>query len=271
MLSESELSELEGLLAKATPGGWVREGNWAWRTPNSKRSNNGFHVGSASCRRDVIDVKLIVALINLAPRLIAQAREKQQQQPHPQDDLSVTKGNERGPEAGSALPSPTVAEQLFEARLVECRLEDALDDAGVVLERLGWDYYDCSLEICGVPPDQRLSEVAQRIVFDAGFMKLYVNHTDKWETHYSFGKEFSKQEGWRVSYPHKRNDWTPSILVEKPVATWPQKWFDTGYVRIVELGKGDAALARRSDCGHDQMNQTQWLPEQGSTGQDSKP
>ena len=49
-----------------------------------------------------------------------------------------------------------------------------------------------------------------------------------------------EDEGWRVSYPHKRsyNENAPdapydgSIWVEKPVPTWPQDWFDTGYVTI---------------------------------------
>lgn len=122
-----------------------------------------------------------------------------------------------------------LAQQLFDGSSAESQLEELLEDAGVPFERIGWDWYDCSLEIYGVPADYRLTPEARKVFADAGFAKCYVNHVDKWETHYGLGNS----EGWRVSYPHKRNDGNTSILVEQHIESWPQEWFDTGYVKIV--------------------------------------
>jgi hypothetical protein len=129
----------------------------------------------------------------------------------------------------------TIAQRLFDSGDAECELEEALTDAGVEFKSLGWDYYDCSLEIHGVAPDDRLSGSAQKVVYDAGFAKVYVNHTDKWETHYSFKRKepFSEVKGWRVSYPHKRGANETSILLEERVPSWPKEWFESGYCRVV--------------------------------------
>lgn len=121
-----------------------------------------------------------------------------------------------------------------------------LADGGVKFERTGHDWYDNSLELHGVPDDFRLTPVQQKIVYDAGFQKCYVNHLNHWETHYNWvrgkGKSFKPDEGWRVQYPHKDNRKGP-ILVESHVPSWPQDWFDTGYVKIVpSKAKRDAAL-----------------------------
>ena len=110
-------------------------------------------------------------------------------------------------------------------------LENALSDADVPYERFGWDWYDNSVELHDVPSDYRLTIEAQRIIYDAGFELAYVNHTDKWETHYRFNlkKPFVESAGWRVSYPHKRGETGGSIWVEAVVSGWPSEWFDTGY------------------------------------------
>lgn len=128
----------------------------------------------------------------------------------------------------------SLAERIFDGFGAESELETQLYEAGMTeFERLGHDWYDCSLEIYGAPPAFRLSEEMQRICFDAGFAKVYVNHTDKWETHYNFGKEFKMAWGWRVSYPHKRGD-TAGIWVEAPVPGSPVEWFKTGYAKVKE-------------------------------------
>lgn len=110
------------------------------------------------------------------------------------------------------------------------QMEDLLKRHGVPFTGIGWDYYDDSLEIHGVPPEYRLSDEARKAIAAEQFSTVYVNHTDGWETHYSL-TDISR-EGWRVSYPHKRGDGTKPILVEKHVPGWPQDWFDTGYVVI---------------------------------------
>ena len=129
--------------------------------------------------------------------------------------------------------SRTLADRLFDGHYAENELEEAIDAAGVPYESLGWDHYDCSLEVHGVPPEYRPSTEVIEIVRRAGFAKLYVNHTDKWETHYSFHNQHAPSEGWRVSYPHRRGDADNRILVEKVVETWPADWFESGKVAVV--------------------------------------
>jgi hypothetical protein len=130
----------------------------------------------------------------------------------------------------------TIAERLFDNSRAENELEDMLCEAGVEFERLGWDSYDVSLEIHGVPPESRLSDDIQRMIHGAGFGKVYVNHTDKWETHYSWPLgEFIPVKGWRVSYPHKRGEGESGIWVEEQVSGWPKEWFESGYCRVTKL------------------------------------
>jgi hypothetical protein len=121
----------------------------------------------------------------------------------------------------------TVAERLFDAKHAECEIESALE--GVDYEHLGWDDYDGSLEIHGAASDFRLSEELAEKLFGMGFGIIFVNHVDAWETHYNKGRP-----PWRVSYPHKRGDGSPAILVEEVVSSWPAEWFQTGYARVRE-------------------------------------
>lgn len=129
----------------------------------------------------------------------------------------------------------SIAQRMFDGFFAESSLEDAIDAAGCEYEKLGWDYYDCSLELHGCAPGFRLPLEAQKIIHDAGFFKCYVNHTDKWETHYGFkpNEPFQESKGWRVSYPHKRGEGEQGILVEEVCQTWPKDWFETGYCRVV--------------------------------------
>ena len=131
-------------------------------------------------------------------------------------------------------PARSLAERIFDGHSAECELEDALDDAMVLRELIGWDDYDCSIEIYGVPADYRLSEAAQRIIHDAGFATAYVNHVDKWESHYRFDPEgdFAISKAWRISYPHKRNDGDEAVWVEEAAEGWPKEWFENGKVVI---------------------------------------
>lgn len=127
----------------------------------------------------------------------------------------------------------SLAQRMFDGNTAINEMEEQLAKAGVTFDRIGFDYYDCSLEIHGVPDAERLSEAAQRAIHAAGFAKVYVNHADKWETHYSFrDAEFKAAKGWRVSYPHRRGPEEKSIWVEEFIKSWPQGWFDSGYVII---------------------------------------
>lgn len=110
----------------------------------------------------------------------------------------------------------TIAQRLFDATFAEAELESALI---LDFDHLGWDYYDGSLEIHGVAPDCRLDDAALVMLKEAGFSKIYVNHTDKWETHYGL-RGYGPHLPWRVSYPHKRKD-GGAISVEEVPSSWP--------------------------------------------------
>lgn len=101
-----------------------------------------------------------------------------------------------------------------------------LQALNVPLKHVGWDDYDGSIELHGVDPSWRMPADLQRRLYDEGFIKAYVNHTDYWETHYSFGTTngFEAKRGWRVSYPSKRPN-GGQILVEEIVPGWPSDWF----------------------------------------------
>lgn len=116
-------------------------------------------------------------------------------------------------------------------------MKSLLQNYDVPFKSIGWDDYDGSLEIYIVPSEWRMKPELQKILYEAGFIKAYVNHIDHWETHYSFGSinGFKSQPGWRVSYPHKRPEQSGSIWVEKTIPSWPKDWFETGYVLIKKL------------------------------------
>lgn len=86
------------------------------------------------------------------------------------------------------------------------------------------DSYDASIEFAGLLPEIRLNEEACKFFKDAGFEKVYLNHIDLWETHYSL----PSSEGWRVSYPHKNG--AKGLLVEK----MPQSWKGIHSAIVVE-------------------------------------
>ena len=131
-----------------------------------------------------------------------------------------------------------LAGRLFDEQFVaekdEEELTQRLRNAGMNFERLGWDHYDCSVELHEVPPDFRLTPEMQRVIHEVGFAIAYLNHTDKWETHYSSHpmKEFQPSKGWRVSYPQKRGPKEKGIWVEEVITTWPSEWFTSGYAVI---------------------------------------
>lgn len=123
---------------------------------------------------------------------------------------------------------------IFDGREARNALEADLYEAGAQFDGMGFDSYDNSIELYEVPRDYRMDETVQRILFDAGFSIAYVNHEDKWETHYRWdvGQDFKVSKGWRVSYPQKRGEGEKGIWVEKPIDSWPKEWFDTGYAVV---------------------------------------
>lgn len=72
-------------------------------------------------------------------------------------------------------------------------------DDGFDFGRTRTDWYDCSLEVDEVPPNVHLNEKQQRLLFDCGFMRCWLNHDDGWETYYVFsGDTFQATDGKRI-------------------------------------------------------------------------
>lgn len=65
------------------------------------------------------------------------------------------------------------------AKLDELIGGDSYDD-------IGWDHYDTSLEIHKADNHLALTDEAQTVLFEDGFMKIYINHQDGFNTLYSF-------------------------------------------------------------------------------------
>lgn len=113
----------------------------------------------------------------------------------------------------------SLAGRILDGDNARAELENLLDEAGMEYETIGWDDYDSSLEIRGVPADHRPTEEVQRVFHASGFATVFVNHVDGWETHFNYkrGEPFAMKDGWRVSYGHRRGEPGGEILIEKPV------------------------------------------------------
>lgn len=87
------------------------------------------------------------------------------------------------------------AELLFAAGLAESRFTDAIIEAAGdedaqdawEYERITGDDYDESIEFRGVGNDVRLNDLQQRLIFEAGFNRCWLNHKDGTETFYMLG------------------------------------------------------------------------------------
>lgn len=84
-----------------------------------------------------------------------------------------------------------------ESRFTDELLDLADDEDAFDYDRVGGDSYDGSIEIYGVANDVRLNEKQQKLIFDAGFIRCWLNHKDGMETYYSWGKEFRAGDGHR--------------------------------------------------------------------------
>lgn len=127
----------------------------------------------------------------------------------------------------------TLAERMFDGFRAQSEIEEALFDINVEFDGTSFDSYDNSLELLDVPDNYRLSVEAQELIYNAGFSRVFLNHKDKWETHYTFKQgPFEGVRGWRVSYPQNRGKDAKGIWVEEIVDSWPKEWFETGYVVV---------------------------------------
>lgn len=141
-----------------------------------------------------------------------------------------------------------LAHAMFAYHEAENEYGDAMVDAGFgSYHGIRGDWYDNSIEFDEVAPDARMSDEAQRITFDAGFSKAYVNHTDAWETHYTWdrSKPFAPARGWRRRWVvDKTASTSRGIGHHDPgyweISYWPEGWGERsksdlakGYFRIV--------------------------------------
>lgn len=135
----------------------------------------------------------------------------------------------------------TLAQQWFDVMEIESRIEDGILDAGLEdFDKIGGDWYDNSIEIYGVENDTRLNEATKRFLLEeCGFSKVYVNHKDGRETHYSSVNE----PGWRRFWVKDESSKHDRVIVGEPdpghwevsrfPEGWPQAWLDNGYVVVV--------------------------------------
>lgn len=80
------------------------------------------------------------------------------------------------------------AEDLFKVILRKGKLEDELldllDDAGIVCYDFHYDHYDSSLELDRCSPEFRLTPEHFDFIKGLGFERVWLNHTNGWETYY---------------------------------------------------------------------------------------
>lgn len=138
----------------------------------------------------------------------------------------------------------TFASSIWEFQRKQCDFEEALEEAGFVsgehYKRIGWDEYDCSIEFHGVKNDARLSAELQRIIYNGGFIKAYVNHEDGWETHYTWkGGHFEPVRGWRRHMVHEDTPSASGVIMFKKmkISYLPDTWRSTQLERDLSAGK----------------------------------
>jgi hypothetical protein len=164
-----------------------------------------------------------------------------------------------------------IAGKVWAARLLLSVFEDALGDLIGEFDSIGHDDYDQSLEIYGVPENVRLDEEAQRLIRDAGFGQVWVNHGPRiaggfdggrWETHYRFGDKELPVRGWRKRYVSDPTVATTRVLAGPEdngyfeISYWPESWnnprsladLESGYYRIVPDPLDPFATAESGDA-----------------------
>lgn len=134
-----------------------------------------------------------------------------------------------------------LAEKWWSLQSTESTIEDGMMEAGLDdWSKIGGDPYDNSIEVYGVAPDIRFSAaILDWLLVACGFSKVYVNHVDGWETHYSTGN----RRGWRRRYVSDPSATTTNVIagpqnngyfeVSYYPEGFPPTWLETGYMRIV--------------------------------------
>lgn len=69
---------------------------------------------------------------------------------------------------------------------------------GMIFKDISGDGWYCSLEIIKAANDCRLSDETQEFIYNSGFLRVYLNHMDGYETVYDFSIPFTPVKGWRT-------------------------------------------------------------------------
>jgi len=134
------------------------------------------------------------------------------------------------------------AEMMFAYATAETEFSHAMVGAGFGdYTHAGGDEYDYSIEFYGVGNDARMNDIQQRVVFDAGFAKTYVNHKDGWQTHYTWDrrKPFKPTRGWRRYMEHDAEPGPGGVIgfsVMK-ISYWPDSWVGSRLEQDLAAGK----------------------------------
>ena len=92
----------------------------------------------------------------------------------------------------------TEAEKMFQCNRtvlsLESDLEDLLCSLGLPGESIAWDGYDLRLEFVGCEPELRLSKEQQTALSMWGFQRVWLYHTDMYETYYVLSTAYGYKE-----------------------------------------------------------------------------
>lgn len=137
-------------------------------------------------------------------------------------------------------PAKSLAAKWWEAMAVESAISDGIFERGCEdFDSIGGDDYDNSIEIYGAGVDVRLSaECVEWLLGEAGFSKIYLNHTDGWQTHYPAQRGY-----WRRRYVSDPTATTTNVIAGPPNPGYfevsympdgfPAAWLESGYMRVV--------------------------------------
>lgn len=122
------------------------------------------------------------------------------------------------------------AQKIFDVDILRMKFNDKLEElTDCMFEETSWDEYDGSLELHQCDNDLRLSDECKKFIFDSGFIRIFVNHKDGWETHYT--KSHPKDDGWRRKRKEDGNGFYVSYWPE----SWNQtQWLESGYIVVVD-------------------------------------
>lgn len=96
-----------------------------------------------------------------------------------------------------------LAQKMFDYQLLQAGLEDRMLDFIDDFTDIWWDWYDSSLELDGVPADERLNKEGQEFVKSCGFSQMWITHVDGMETYYPLSGDLPNPGSRKKSHRFK--------------------------------------------------------------------